>query len=339
MTDDNTLLHVDGVKVYFPYTAEDSIFSRKEAQYIKAVDGVSFTIKRGETLGIVGESGSGKSTLARAVIRMVPIHAGRVLWMGQDLVGMKAAEMRLQRKDLQMIFQDPLASLNPRMTLREIIAEPLKTHFPKMRKAEMNERIAKMMTRVGLLPDMINRYPHEFSGGQCQRIGIARALILEPKLLICDEPVSALDVSIQAQVINLLVDLQKDMDLSLMFIAHDLSVVQHISDRVMVLYLGSIMELASSDDIYENPAHPYTRALIAAVPDIDRPAPADRAAMMLDGDLPSPLSPPSGCPFRTRCPQAQDICATTRPPLQEPAPGHSVACHFHTVAQPAPLGV
>lgn len=332
MTQSETLLSVDDVKVYFKY-AGGELFSNREPQYIKAVDGISFDIKRGETLGIVGESGCGKSTLARAVIRMVPIHAGRVLWMGEDLVSASTEEMRDKRKDLQMIFQDPLASLNPRMTLGQIIAEPLKTHFPKMKKAEIRERVAAVMSRVGLLPNMVNRYPHEFSGGQCQRIGIARALVLEPKLIICDEPVSALDVSIQAQVINLLMEIQKEMDLSLMFIAHDLSVVQHISTRVMVLYLGNVVEIADSDDLYENPSHPYTRALIAAVPDIDRPAPADRGNLMIDGELPSPLSPPSGCPFRTRCPKAQEICTTEKPPLLEPAAGHSVACHFHTVAQ------
>jgi oligopeptide transport system ATP-binding protein len=332
MKQSETLLSVEDVKVYFKY-AGGGLFSQSEPQYIKAVDGISFDIKRGETLGIVGESGCGKSTLARAVIRMVPIHAGRVLWMGQDLVSLSTDDMRGKRKDLQMIFQDPLASLNPRMTLGQIISEPLKTHFPKMPKTEMRERVAKVMARVGLLPNMVNRYPHEFSGGQCQRIGIARALILEPKLIICDEPVSALDVSIQAQVINLLMDIQKEMNLSLMFIAHDLSVVQHISTRVMVLYLGNVVEIADADDLYENPSHPYTRALIAAVPDVDRPAPADRENMMIDGELPSPLSPPSGCPFRTRCPKAQAICTEEKPPLLEPAAGHSVACHFHTVAQ------
>lgn len=332
MKQSETLLSVEDVKVYFKY-AGGGLFSQFEPQYIKAVDGISFDIKRGETLGIVGESGCGKSTLARAVIRMVPIHAGRVLWMGQDLVSLSTDDMRGKRKDLQMIFQDPLASLNPRMTLGQIISEPLKTHFPKMPKTEMRERVAKVMARVGLLPNMVNRYPHEFSGGQCQRIGIARALILEPKLIICDEPVSALDVSIQAQVINLLMDIQKEMNLSLMFIAHDLSVVQHISTRVMVLYLGNVVEIADADDLYENPSHPYTRALIAAVPDVDRPAPADRENMMIDGELPSPLSPPSGCPFRTRCPKAQAICEEEKPPLLEPAKGHSVACHFHTVAQ------
>lgn len=332
MSHPETLLSVKDVKVYFKHSA-GRLFSRDEPRYIKAVDGVSFDIQRGETLGIVGESGCGKSTLARAVIRMVPIHEGRVLWLGQDLVGLKPSEMRDKRKDLQMIFQDPLASLDPRMTLGQIIAEPLKTHFPKMPKAEIKDRVAKMMSRVGLLPNMVSRYPHEFSGGQCQRIGIARALILEPKLIICDEPVSALDVSIQAQVINLLMDLQREMDLALMFIAHDLSVVQHISTRVMVLYMGTVVEIADSDSIYENPSHPYTRALIAAVPDIERPIPADRSALMTDGELPSPLSPPSGCVFRTRCPMAQDICAQEKPMLSEPKTGHSVACHFHDVAQ------
>lgn len=332
MTTQDTLLSVDDVKVYFKF-GSTGLFNTREQRYIKAVDGISFDIKRGETLGIVGESGCGKSTLACAVIRMVPAHAGRVLWMGQDLLELDGEAMREKRKDLQMIFQDPLASLNPRMTLGQIVAEPLKTHYPNMSKAEIRDKVSAMMKRVGLLPNMINRYPHEFSGGQCQRIGIARALILDPKLIICDEPVSALDVSIQAQVINLLMDLQKEMNLSLMFIAHDLSVVKHISSRVMVLYLGNVVEIADSDVIYENPSHPYTRALIAAVPDLDKPAPADRASLMVDGELPSPLSPPSGCPFRTRCPLVQDICISEKPELKEPVTGHSVACHFHTVAK------
>ncbi len=327
MSKSETLLRVDDVKVYFPY-GNRGFLNRREATYVKAVDGISFDIKRGETLGIVGESGCGKSTLARAVIQMVPVHAGKVLWMGQDLVDLKSSEMREKRKDLQMIFQDPLASLDPRMTLGQIIGEPLKTHFPKMPKAEIKEKVAKVMERVGLLPNMVSRYPHEFSGGQCQRIGIARALVLEPKLIICDEPVSALDVSIQAQVINLLMDLQKEMDLSLMFIAHDLSVVQHISTRVMVLYLGSVVEVADSDELYDNPLHPYTKALIAAVPHVDKKAPSDQASLMIDGDLPSPLSPPSGCAFRTRCPKAQDICAQQRPVLSEHTSGHESACHF-----------
>ncbi|WP_372572114.1 ABC transporter ATP-binding protein [Ruegeria jejuensis] len=332
MTSTETLLKVDDVKVYFKYGGT-GLARKKEPKYIKAVDGISFDIKRGETLGIVGESGCGKSTLARAVIRMVPSHSGRVLWMGQDLLELDGNAMRDQRKDLQMIFQDPLASLNPRMTLGQIIAEPLKTHFPKMPRSEIRAKVAAMMARVGLLPNMVNRYPHEFSGGQCQRIGIARALILEPKLIICDEPVSALDVSIQAQVINLLMDLQKEMNLSLMFIAHDLSVVKHISTRVMVLYLGNVVELADSEAIYQNPSHPYTRALIAAVPDLDKPAPADRASLMVDGELPSPLAPPSGCPFRTRCPIAQDICSVDKPKLNTSFDGHGVACHFHGVDQ------
>lgn len=331
MTSTETLLKVDDVKVYFKYGGT-GLAKRTEQKYIKAVDGISFHIRRGETLGIVGESGCGKSTLARAVIRMVPAHSGRVLWMGQDLLELDGNAMRDQRKDLQMIFQDPLASLNPRMTLSQIIAEPLKTHFPKMPRSEIRSKVAAMMARVGLLPSMVNRYPHEFSGGQCQRIGIARALIVEPKLIICDEPVSALDVSIQAQVINLLMDLQKEMNLSLMFIAHDLSVVKHISTRVMVLYLGNVVELAESEAIYRNPSHPYTRALIAAVPDLDKPAPADRATLMVDGELPSPLAPPSGCPFRTRCPMARDICSVEKPKLVTSSDGHGVACHFPNAA-------
>jgi oligopeptide transport system ATP-binding protein len=332
MSQPDTLLSVRDIKVHYNIGG-GGLLSNTEPLYVKAVDGISFDIAKGETLGIVGESGCGKSTLARAVIRMVPAQEGSVVYMGQDLLTLGTKELRAQRQDLQMIFQDPLASLNPRMTLRQIISEPLKTHFPRMPKAEVEDRVKKVMEKVGLLPSMINRYPHEFSGGQCQRIGIARALIMEPKLIICDEPVSALDVSIQAQVVNLLMDLQDEMDLSLMFIAHDLSIVKHISTRVMVLYLGNVMEVADSETLYENPAHPYTRALIAAVPDIDTPPPADRSQMMLDGDLPSPLALPSGCPFRTRCPQAKDICSEEKPPLIEPIQGHEVACHFHNIAQ------
>jgi len=260
-----TIMQVENLKVHFDVSSEGDMPWTKRKK-LQAVNGVSFELKSGETLGIVGESGCGKSTLARAIISMVPAETGRVLWFGKDLLALQKAEMRKHRKEIQMIFQDPLASLNPRMTIGEIIAEPLKTHYPKTSKADIKARVEDVMNKVGLLENLINRYPHEFSGGQCQRIGIARALILKPKLIICDEPVSALDVSIQAQVINLLMDLQKEMDLTLIFIAHDLSIVKHISTKIMVLYMGNMVELANSEDIYNHPRHPYTQALISAVP-------------------------------------------------------------------------
>jgi oligopeptide transport system ATP-binding protein len=292
---------------------------------LQAVRDVSFSLAEGETLGIVGESGSGKSTLARALIRMVPA-TGRVLWQGTDLLPLTPRQMLPYRSAIQMVFQDPLASLNPRMTVGQIIAEPLRTHYPDLAAAEVKARVQLSMDRVGLLPNQINRYPHEFSGGQCQRIGIARALIVEPKLLICDEPVSALDVSIQAQVINLLVELRRELGLAMIFIAHDLSVVKHISDRVMVMYLGRVMESASKHDLFADPQHPYTQALLSAVP-IPDPA-KERAKKMipLDGDLPSPMNPPSGCVFRTRCVRATARCAGEVPELL--GGDRAVACYY-----------
>ena len=250
---------------------------------------------------------------------------GKVAWLGRDLLGMKADEWRDVRSDIQMIFQDPLASLNPRMTIGEIIAEPLRTYHPKMPRQEVRDRVKAMMMKVGLLPNLINRYPHEFSGGQCQRIGIARALILEPKLIICDEPVSALDVSIQAQVVNLLQQLQREMGLSLIFIAHDLAVVKHISDRVLVMYLGHAVELGTYDEVYHNPLHPYTKALMSAVPVPDPDKEKNKTIQLLEGELPSPINPPSGCVFRTRCPIAGPECAKTRPVL-EGSFRHAVSC-------------
>ncbi|ETX29802.1 ABC transporter ATP-binding protein [Roseivivax isoporae] len=293
---------------------------------LHAVNGVSFDLMPGQTLGIVGESGCGKSTLARALIRMVPA-TGQAIWQGgDDLMALSNARMKRYRSEIQMIFQDPLASLNPRMTLGRIIAEPLLTHRPDLSRAEVQARVRAMMDRVGLLPQMINRYPHEFSGGQCQRIGIARALIVEPKLLICDEPVSALDVSIQAQVVNLLEELQRDLGLAILFIAHDLSVVKHISDEVMVLYLGRMMEKAPADRLYAEPQHPYTQALLSAVPVPDPVVERGKKIVALKGDLPSPLAPPSGCVFRTRCPRAVEACAAEVP---HPGTGaHRCACLF-----------
>ncbi|MCK8483133.1 murein tripeptide/oligopeptide ABC transporter ATP binding protein OppF [Aliiroseovarius sp. S2029] len=326
MNAQSPLLSVRDLKVWFdikpkgamPWTSPDKL---------KAVDGVDFDLMPGETLGIVGESGCGKSTLARAIMRMVPAEGGTVLWLGDDLLSLNKQGMREHRKEMQMIFQDPLASLNPRMTIGQIVAEPLKTHYPEVSKAEVKTRVREVLDRVGILPNMINRYPHEFSGGQCQRIGIARALILRPQLIICDEPVSALDVSIQAQVINLLMDIQQEMGLSLIFIAHDLSVVKHISTRVMVLYLGNVVEISEAEQLYRAPGHPYTQALISAVPIPDPKAHAENEVMLLDADLPSPLDPPSGCVFRTRCPLAEKVCAETKPPLTDRGNGQQVACH------------
>ena len=322
------LLSVDDVRVQFDVFPRGSMPWTKPDK-LKAVDGVSFDLYEGETLGIVGESGCGKSTLARAIIRLLPTLSGKVLWMGkQDILQTSDQQMNEIRRSVQMIYQDPLASLNPRMTIGQIIAEPLTTHYPKTPKAEVKERVKQMIEKVGLLPNQINRYPHEFSGGQCQRIGIARALILRPKLIICDEPVSALDVSIQAQVINLLMEIQQEMGLSLIFIAHDLSVVRHISNRIMVLYLGNVAEVSPAEELYLNPRHPYTQALISAVPIPDPEIEKNKKMILLEGDLPSPLDPPSGCVFRTRCPKAQALCAEQRPLLENDGMGHFVACHF-----------
>ena len=296
---------------------------------LHAVSEVSFDLQPGECLGIVGESGSGKSTLARAVVGTIPSSDGNIMFEGHDLANMDPKQRRVHRRDVQMIFQDPLAALNPRMTVGEIIAEPLVTHEPGTPRAEVKKRVRELMERVGLLPNLINRYPHEFSGGQCQRIGIARALILKPKLIICDEPVSALDVSVQAQVINLLMELQRDMGLSMIFIAHDLSVVKHISDRTLVLYLGRVMETAESEKLTTRPEHPYSQALIASVPIPDPVLERARPRPILEGELPSPLSPPSGCVFRTRCPKAQTSCAEVKPMLEDIGGNHLVACPFH----------
>ncbi|OSN02535.1 MULTISPECIES: murein tripeptide/oligopeptide ABC transporter ATP binding protein OppF [Lonsdalea] len=319
-----TLLEVDCLKVHFDVRSEKQGFWQP-SQKLKAVDGVSFRLYEGETLGIVGESGCGKSTLARAIIGLVKASGGRISWLGQDLQGFNDRQWHDARSDIQMIFQDPLASLNPRMTVGEIIAEPLRTYRPAHSRSEVKERVKAMMSKVGLLPSHINRYPHEFSGGQCQRIGIARAIILQPKLIICDEPVSALDVSIQAQVVNLLQQLQREMGLALIFIAHDLSVVKHISDRVLVMYLGHAVELGKDSALYRNPLHPYTRALMSAVPIPDPDKERNKQIQLLEGDLPSPINPPSGCVFRTRCPIVGPECSQTRPQL-EGGIDHAVSC-------------
>ncbi len=307
----------------------------RPARTLRAVNDISFSVERGKTLAIVGESGSGKSTLARALIGLVPA-TGRAIWQdGADLIGLSPGKMLKYRSEIQMVFQDPLASLNPRMTVGQIIAEPLTTHHKGLSGTEVKTRVKDMMDRVGLLPNQINRYPHEFSGGQCQRIGIARALIVEPKLVICDEPVSALDVSIQAQVINLLAELQRDLGLALIFIAHDLSVVKHISDRVLVMYLGRVMELAEAEALYADPRHPYTQALLSAVPIPDPQLEREKRIIPLRGELPSPMNPPSGCVFRTRCPRAEPLCASQQPALAGGA--HLTACHFPGALRPEEL--
>jgi len=319
------LLSVRDLQVHFTL-AGDSPWPWAPARVLKAVDGVSLDVFPGETLGVVGESGCGKSTLARAMLNLIPATAGSIAWQGQEMLGASPQVWHGMRKDVQMIFQDPLASLDPRMTVGQIIAEPLRTHFPQMGQPEVMQKVGAMMTRVGLTEQQINRYPHEFSGGQCQRIGIARALVLEPKLIICDEPVSALDVSIQAQIINLLKELQAQMGLALVFIAHDLAVVKHISQRVMVMYLGRTMELATKQALYRQPSHPYTQALLAAIPLPDPRRERNKSMTLLHGDLPSPINPPSGCSFRTRCPKAIARCAEQRPELRPLSAETQVAC-------------
>ena len=310
------------------FTSETGSMFRRRERVLKAVDGVSFDLSAGETLGIVGESGSGKSTLARAILGLAKPNRGRVMWMGEDLTRLDHEQLRMKRKEIQIVFQDPIASLNPRMTAGAIIGEPLRTFYPQMADLQIEERTRGMMKVVGLLPNQINRYPHEFSGGQCQRIGIARSLVLNPKLLICDEPVSALDVSIQAQIINLLRDLQKKLGLALIFIAHDLSVVKHISDRVMVMYMGRSMELAQKTALYQRPLHPYTNALMKSVPVPDpRLARKLRQDLWLKGDMPSPFQPPRGCVFHTRCPHAVKRCQADIPALRRLENGDWVACH------------
>ena len=316
------LLEVRDLKKWFP--AKKSHFSREKI-FIKAVDGVSFTLNEGETLGVVGESGCGKSTMGRSVLRLLEPTGGQVIYKGVDYTALKDKELRDSRKELQIIFQDPYASLDPRMTIGDIIAEPLDIQL-KLSAKERMERVLQTMDRAGLNTRFVNRYPHEFSGGQRQRIGIARAIALNPKIMVCDEPVSALDVSIQAQVINLLMDLQKEMGMAYIFISHDLSVIKHISDRVAVMYLGHLVEIADKKDIYAHPMHPYTVALLSAIPVPDRKHKKEK--IVLEGDLPSPANPPSGCVFHTRCYKAQDICKTEVPELKDCGNGHCCACHF-----------
>ena len=319
------LLSARDLKVHFTLPAE-SILPWAPHRVLKAVDGVSFDIMPGETLGVVGESGCGKSTLARAMLNLIPATSGSIVWHGQVINSADKSAWQTVRKSVQMIFQDPLASLDPRMTVGRIIAEPLRTHHPSMPADEVMHKVRAMMARVGLTEPQINRYPHEFSGGQCQRIGIARALVLEPKLVICDEPVSALDVSIQAQIINLLKELQAQMGLALVFIAHDLAVVKHISRRIMVMYLGRVVELADKEALYADPRHPYTQALLSAIPVPDPRRERNKTVQLLQGDLPSPINPPSGCSFRTRCPIAQAGCALELPLLRQLTPQTQAAC-------------
>jgi oligopeptide transport system ATP-binding protein len=319
-----SLLSLRGLRVWFP--VGQGLFGRKKM--LHAVEGVDLEVRAGEALGIVGESGCGKSTLARAVLQLVRPTSGAVVWMGRPLEGLSTRELRPLRRDLQIVFQDPLASLDPRMTVGDIVSEPLRVHRPELDRAARRAEVAAMLGRVGLSGDVINRYPHEFSGGQCQRIGIARAMILKPKLLICDEPVSALDVSIQAQIINLLKDLQRDFGMTVLFVSHNLAVVRRMCDRVLVLYLGRTMELAPTDSLYSRPLHPYTKGLLAAVPVPDPDIQPGRLGAALAGELPSPLAPPSGCVFRTRCPYADQRCADEIPLFADAdQAGRRIACH------------
>ena len=321
----DVLLDVRKLVMHFPLT-QGIIFQRKVGA-VRAVDGVSFSIRRGETLGLVGESGCGKSTTGRAILQLYRPTAGEVYFEGQDLVKLKGEAMRRMRRKVQMIFQDPYASLNPRMTVGSIIGEPLEIHGLAKGK-EKQQRVQELLTVVGLNPYFANRYPHEFSGGQRQRIGIARALAVSPAFIVCDEPISALDVSIQAQIINLLEELQNEFGLTYLFIAHDLSVVRHISDRVAVMYLGKIVELADRNELYAVPMHPYTKALLSAVPIPDPAVERKRERIILTGDVPSPVNPPPACRFHTRCPLAQQICREVEPQFREVTPGHWSACHF-----------
>ena len=320
-----TLIEVKDLKMYFPVTK--GIVLRRKIGDVKAVDGLTFSIRKGETLGLVGESGCGKSTTGRALIQLYKPTTGEVIFHGTDLTKLPPEQMRQMRRKVQMIFQDPYASLNPRMTVGDIIAEPIIVHNLRKGKEAVRERVQELLKLVGLNPYFINRYPHEFSGGQRQRIGIARALAVEPEFVVCDEPVSALDVSIQAQILNLLEDLQNQLGLTYLFIAHGLAAVKHISDRVAVMYLGKIVEIAAGAQLYHAPTHPYTQALLSAVPIPDPELERTRARIILTGDVPSPLNPPSGCRFHTRCPIATEHCKQEEPELKDIGGGHMVSCH------------
>jgi len=326
VTPEGPLVSIRDLKVHFPITS--GIVFQAKVGAVRAVDGLSFDIRRGETLGLVGESGCGKSTTGRAILRLEKLTGGQVLYEGSDLARLRGKALRRQRRRMQMIFQDPYASLNSRMTLGHIVGEPLLVHNLR-RREERVDRVRELLNLVGINPNTINRYPHEFSGGQRQRIGIARALAVEPNFIVCDEPISALDVSIRAQIINLLQELQQRLGLTYLFIAHDLSVVRHISDRVAVMYLGRVVELAPNAELYETPMHPYTQALLSAVPIPDPVVEERRRAIVLTGDVPSPASPPSGCHFHTRCPAAQDgLCDIEDPVLRQVRPDHYAACHL-----------
>lgn len=315
-----TLLEVKNLKTYYPVKGG---FFRRTIANVKAVDDVSFEIKKGETLGLVGESGCGKSTTGRTILRLINPTDGKIIFDGKDITNIQGRALREARKDFQMVFQDPYASLNPMQMIGDIVSEPLK-NFGKSNKKALKEEVMDLLNRVGLPEDAYEKYAHEFSGGQRQRIGIARALALKPKLIVADEPVSALDVSVQSQVLNLLKELQKDFGLTYLFIAHDLSVVKHMSDRIGVMYLGNIVEIADRNSIYNEPLHPYTQALISAIPEPDPRKSKER--IVLKGDVPSPVNPPSGCPFHTRCPMAKEECSIAKPTLKEVRPGHQVAC-------------
>ena len=323
------LLQVEDLKVHFPLPGTGLL--RRSAGAVKAVDGVSFSLDAGETLGLVGESGCGKSTTGLAVLRMQPVTAGRIFFEGQDITAQQARTGTFRRR-MQMVYQDPYGSLNPRMKVRDLVGEPLQVHGMDKNPGEYQDRIAGLLKTVGLLPDMADRYAHEFSGGQRQRIGIARALALEPSLIICDEPVSALDVSIQAQVVNVLQELQERLGLAYLFIAHDLAVVRHLSHRVAVMYLGRIVEIATRDDLYRAPLHPYTQALLSAVPVADPAVEKTRQRIVVQGEVPSALRPPPGCRFHTRRPHAVERCRSEDPPLADLGQGRAVACHLHPAA-------
>ncbi|AST97362.1 ABC transporter ATP-binding protein [Shouchella clausii] len=328
----NVLLEAKGLKMHFPIKAG---VIRRTVGYVKAVDGITLNVYKGESLGIVGESGSGKSTLGRMLLRLLDPTEGEVYFNGEQISNLPNRKMRPYRRDMQMVFQDPYASLNPRMTIGELLEEPLLVHKTMNTKADRKKRAEELLETVGLPKSSYNKYPHEFSGGQRQRVGIARALSTKPKLIIGDEPVSALDVSIQSQVLNLMKDLQDEFQLTYLFIAHDLSVVKHISDRVAVMYLGRIVEIAQKDSLYETPLHPYTEALISAVPSTD--VTVKKEKISLKGELPSPANPPKGCAFHTRCPHAYERCKHERPEMTEQKAGHFVACHLYTDSSPSPV--